>query len=71
MFKIDIQLATLKSEFNYARDVTPVETDDVVSFCEYIEFLKTECKTPCMFSRLLALQTQIEEGCIVEGVFII
>lgn len=71
MFKIDIQLTTLKSEFNFARDVMPLETDDIVSFCEYIEFLKTECKTLCMFSRLLALQTQIEEGCIVEGVFII
>lgn len=71
MFKIDIQLTTLKSEFNFAPDVMPVETADIVSFCEYIEFLKTECKTLCMFSRLLALQTQIEEGCILEGVFII
>ena len=71
MFKIDIQLTTLKSEFNFAEDVMPLETDDIVSFCEYIEFLKTECKTICMFFRLLTLQTQIEEGCIVEGVFII
>lgn len=71
MFKLDIQLSTLKGEFNFVGDVMPVETDDIVSFCEYIEFLKTECKTLCMFSRLLALQTQIKEGCIVEGVFII
>lgn len=71
MFKIDIQLTTWKSEFNFAGDVMPVETDDIVSICEYIEFLKTECKTLGMFSRLLALQTQIEEGCIVEGFFII
>lgn len=71
MFKLDIQMSTWKHEFAFAGDVNPVETDDALSFCEYIEYLKTECKTLGLFSRLLALQTQIEEGCIVEGVFII
>lgn len=71
MFKLDIQMSTWKKEFSFAGDVNPIDTDDAIAFCEYLEYLKTECRTLGLFSRLVSLQTQIEEGCLIEGRFII